>query len=50
MWLIVQHGSIEFAKWAHANGCPWETDVIHCATTRGHTEFEEWARKNGCPE
>ena len=41
------YNHIEFAKWAHANGCPWGKKVIRYAR---NLEFAEWARANGCPE
>jgi hypothetical protein len=48
-WLLV-YDHIEFAKWAHAKGCPWYNNVIRYAINNSNLEFAEWARANGCPE
>eukprot|EP01051_Picozoa_sp_SAG22_P018968 SAG22_NODE_3356_length_1760_cov_2.343769_1_plen_43_part_00 len=37
-------------KWARANGCQWDREVIRRASDNGHAEVAEWARANGCPE
>ena len=50
IYIATLSGYIEFAKWAHENGCLWDDYVISNASINGHIEFAKWARENGCPE
>ena len=42
-------GHLEFAQWAHAEGCKWTDDVMLASAKGGHLEFAKWALAQGCP-
>ena len=42
-------GHLEVLQWAHANGCPWDSETCSEAARGGHLEVLQWARANGCP-
>ncbi|KAG5179362.1 hypothetical protein JKP88DRAFT_280471 [Tribonema minus] len=39
----------EDAKWARAEGCPWDEDTSAQAAASGHLGVLQWARAEGCP-
>jgi len=49
MHIFARKGHLEYLKWAHANGCPWDTNTCSCAALNGHLEVLQWARENKCP-
>ncbi len=36
-------------KYAHENGCEWDSRTTVWASQGGHLECLEYARENGCP-
>ncbi len=43
-----QGGQLEVLKWAHENGCYWNSQICAYAAHGGHLELLKWARANGC--
>ena len=47
------NGEFECLKYAHENGCPWNTssyqDLCSRAALYGHIECLKYAHENGCP-
>ena len=35
-------------KWAHQNGCVWDSSTCADAASNGHLEVIKWAHQNGC--
>ena len=44
-----KRGYVGTLKWAHENGCPWDTDTCRYAAKFGHLHCLQWAHENGCP-
>ena len=42
-------GHSALLQWAHAHGCPWDTDVCAAAATGGHPAVLQWLCEQGCP-
>jgi hypothetical protein len=42
-------GDIEFFRWLHLAGCPWDKHSCANAAAKGHHEILTYARDNGCP-
>eukprot|EP01043_Picozoa_sp_COSAG02_P002086 COSAG02_NODE_46_length_45443_cov_36.731497_38_plen_179_part_00 len=40
---------LEVLQYAHANGCPWDSDTCSNAAENGHLEVVQYAHANGCP-
>ena len=49
MSCVAANNHLDFAKWAHENGCPWDDDVLYFAARNDNVEFAKWAFENGCP-
>ena len=44
-----REGHLEVLKYAHENGCPWNSWTCSSAARRGHLEVLKYAHENGCP-
>ncbi len=45
-----QNGYLHILKYAHANGCQWDTFLTHkFALENGNQEMITWLKINGCP-
>ena len=42
-------GKLEFLRYAHKNGCPWDEDTCEQASTFGNLDCLRYAHENGCP-
>lgn len=42
------NGHLDCLKYAHENGCPWDSQTTALAAEYGHLDCLEYARKNGC--
>src|SRR5271169_966089 len=45
---IASEGLLEVLKWAHLNGCEWNSLTCVGAALNGHLEVLKWARENDC--
>ena len=43
------HGNLEFLKYLHENGCPWDKSTCEFAAKSGHLDCLKYAHENGCP-
>ncbi|ATZ80151.1 ankyrin repeat domain-containing protein [Bodo saltans virus] len=43
------NGHLECLKYAHENGCPWDSNTCLQAAGNGHLECLKYAHENGCP-
>lgn len=43
-------GDLDFLKYAHENGCPWDEWTCNAAAGVGHLGCSKYAHENGCPE
>ena len=44
-----ERGHLECLKYAHENGCPWDSRVFTVAAFEGHLDCLRYLDKNGCP-
>ena len=47
--IAIEYGNVEFLKYAHENGCPWNKETRYSAARKGHLECLRYAHENGCP-
>ena len=48
-WKMAENGNMEFLKFLHENGCPWDIRTCSWAAFNGHLECLKYAHENGCP-
>jgi hypothetical protein len=46
--MAAKKGHLECLKYAHENGCPWNSDTCSNAAQKGHIECLKYAHENGC--
>ena len=47
--LAATNGHLECLKYAHENGCPWNSGTCKFAAENSHLECLKYAHENGCP-
>ena len=45
-----KNGYLNLMKYAHENGCDWNSYTTKYASKNGHLDCLKYARDNGCPE
>ena len=48
-WKMAENGNMEFLKFLHENGCPWDIRTCSWAALYGHLECLKYAHEKGCP-
>lgn len=47
--LAAENGHLNCLKYAHENGCPWDSYTCSNAAENGHLDCLKYAHENGCP-